>query len=242
MGTGLMVIWFVAALIYIFLKEKHRPKRILFLYVPLVMMLLYFNLLFSKLFFQSVGSEIYYRMWWMIPVLIVNAYSAVCICEKFKGRRRGMSVAVALLLIIFSGKAVYDSPTFGVAENGYHVPQSVVEICDAIVVPGREVMAAFPVEFLFYVRQYDARVCMPYGRIQLDGFHETFLSAMMEEEIDLSVVAGCANETLCHYVVIHEGKKLLGDPRKFGWEEFDRIRGYVIYRNMNIPLEIPQIN
>ena len=86
MGTGLTVIWFLAALIYLFLFEKRKDRRILFVYMPVLLLLLYFNPLFAGLFCSLVGSEIYFRMCWLLPVIVVLAYTAVCILEKRKGK------------------------------------------------------------------------------------------------------------------------------------------------------------
>ena len=75
------------------------------------------------------------------------------------------------MVLMISGKLVYSSPLFSRAENTYHIPQVVVDICDAIEVEGREVMAAFPDEFLLYVRQYSPVICMPYGRESLEYYN-----------------------------------------------------------------------
>lgn len=56
MGTGLIVIWFLAALVYVLLNEKQRPKRIFFVYMPVIMLLIYFNPLFVRVFFP----------WWKV--------------------------------------------------------------------------------------------------------------------------------------------------------------------------------
>ena len=56
------------------------------------------------------------------------------------------------VLVMLSGSFIYSNEFFNRAENLYHVPQSVVDICDAIEVEGREVMAVFPAELLQYVR------------------------------------------------------------------------------------------
>ena len=237
MGTGLIVIWFLAALVYVLLNEKQRPKRIFFVYMPVVMLLIYFNPLFIGVFFSAAESEIYFRMWWLVPVIIVIAYAAVSICDRLRGRAKGIFAVTAVALIILSGKLVYSNPLYSRAENSYHVPQSVVEICDAIVVPGREVMAAFPSELILYVRQYDPRVCMPYGRDDMGKYYNAFYDAMQEKDIDLEVIMPFANQTLCHYLIFRDDKEILGNPQDFGLEFFERIDGYVIYRNSNIPLE-----
>ena len=220
MGTGLIVIWFLAALSYVLLNEKQRPKRIFFVYMPVIMLLIYFNPLFVRVFFSVMESEIYFRMWWLVPVIIVIAYAAVCICDRLRGKGKGIFATTVVAMIILSGKLVYSNPLYSRAENSYHVPESVVEICDAIVVPGREVMAAFPSELVLYVRQYAPRVCMPYGRDDMGQYYDDFYHAMQEDEIDLEVIMPFANEKLCHYLIFRDDKEILGSPQDFGLDFF----------------------
>lgn len=239
MGTGLVMIWFLAALIYLFINEKQKPKRIVLVYMPIIMLMLYFNPLFASVFCKIVGSEIYFRICWLMPVIVVISYAAICICSRLTGKKQFLFAATAMALIAVSGKLVYSNPLYGRAENIYHVPNSVVHICDAIVVPGREVMAVFPSELLLYVRQYSPMVCMPYGRDVFMGYYNEFYYAMESETIDLEKVAGLARGKQCHYIVLREDKEILGNPRDFGWEIFGRTDGYVIYRNTEVPLVVP---
>lgn len=233
------MIWFLAALIYLFINEKQKPKRIILVYMPVIMLVLYFNPLFAAAFCKMVGSEIYFRICWLMPVIVVISYAAVCICSRLKGKKQFLFTAAVMALIAVSGKLVYSNPLYGRAENVYHVPDSVVHICDAIVMPGREVMAVFPSELLLYVRQYSPMVCMPYGRDIFTGYYNAFYYAMERETIDLDELVRFTRGNQCHYIVLGEGKKFLGNPRDFGWEIFERIDGYVIYRDTEVPLVIP---
>lgn len=239
MGTGFVMIWFVVALIYLFLNEKQKPKRIVLVYMPIIMLLLYFNPLFASVFCKIVGSEIYFRICWLMPVIIVIAYSAVCIFGRLKGKKQFLFAVAAMVVIAFSGKLVYSNSLYSRAENIYHVPDSVVHICDSIVVPGREVMAVFPSELLLYVRQYSPVVCMPYGRDMFMGYYNKFYYAMERETIDLEEIVPLAREKQCHYIVLREEKEIVGNPHEFDWEVFGRTDGYVIYRDIKVPLEIP---
>ena len=38
MGTGLIVLWFLVSLLYLWLTEKRKYIRVMFLYVPLVLL------------------------------------------------------------------------------------------------------------------------------------------------------------------------------------------------------------
>lgn len=241
MGTGLTMIWFLAAVIYLFLWEKRKDRRILFIYLPVLLLLLFFNPLFAGTFFAMLGYEVYFRLCWLLPVLPVIAYTAVVIRERLSGARRGVFTAAVIFLIAVSGKPVYDNPLYSVAENCYHVPDSVVHLCDAIMVPGREVMAAFPRELLLYVRQYAPRVCMPYGREHYGIGEYEFREAMERDTVDLEELAPLADNRNCHYVILRESQKLLQEPEAYGWERLGQTDGYVIYRNTAVKLIIPEM-
>lgn len=240
MGTGLIVILYLFSLIYLFLKEEKKYVRVMFVLVPIGLLLLYFNPLFAEVVYKAAGEEIYYRILWLLPLSAGIAYTACHIYSHAEGRRRMASVFCAAVVIAFSGKFVYDSPYFSKAENSYHVPDSVVHICDAIVVPGREVMAAFPFELVQYVRQYTALVCMPYGREMLVErwyYVNDMAEAMERNPVDLEELTPLANQNRCHYIILNEEKEILGDPQDYGLELFGKMDGYVIYRNVSEPLE-----
>lgn len=133
-----------------------------------------------------------------------------------------------------SGKLVYTSPLFSKAENEYHVPQTVVDICDAIMVEGREVMAMFPEEFVVYVRQYTPSVCMPYGREILMGEYNSVYRALRAEVIDLADLAEMLKNRGCHYLIITEDMKFSGKLEDYDYVLFDEIDGYLIYRDTTI--------
>ena len=79
MGTGLIVGWYLIALLYLWFTEKDRRIRVLFLYMPLLLLFLYFNPIFARLICGATGDEIYYRILWLLPITVVIAYAAVSV-------------------------------------------------------------------------------------------------------------------------------------------------------------------
>lgn len=237
MGTGLIIGWFLLAVIYLLFREKRKHIKLLFVYVPIVLLLLFFNPLFAKIVYSFVGEEIYYRILWLIPITVVIAYSIVHLYGTLKGRFRILFACVCGALVIASGSYIYSNPYFQKAENLYHVPQSVADICDAIEVEGREVMAVFPVEMLQYVRQYSPVVCMPYGREQTVvrwNIYDELYQMMEAEVIDASRLAELAKERLCHYIILPQEQKIDGNLLQYDYILFDTIDGYDIYQDMTI--------
>lgn len=239
MGSGLIVIWFLAALLYLGFREKRKQVRIMFLYVPVMLLLLFFNPLFAKIVYEAAGTEIYYRILWLIPITVVIAYASARIWGELAGRKRRCFAAAVLFAVTVSGSCIYGNPYFKRAENLYHMPQSVVDICDEIVIEGREVMAVFPSELLQYVRQYTPLVCMPYGReilVSSWGHQNELYNAMEAEQIDAKLLATLAREQLCVYIILPEEKELSGSLLEEEFEEFGRMHGYVIYKDSTVDL------
>ena len=140
-----------------------------------------------------------------------------------------------MAVVLLTGKLYYTNSFITVAENPSHVPDAVVDICDEIMIPGREVMAAFPVELLAYVRQYSPYVCMPYGREQTVGAWRQWgvsdLFLLMESsEVSGEELGARAREEGCHYIILPEKTLVTGQMTDF--EFYDEIDGYVLYRSL----------
>ena len=59
MGTGLIVILFLLAVVYLLVCEKRKHVRIIFVYMPVTLLLMYFNPLFARLLFEMMGNKFY---------------------------------------------------------------------------------------------------------------------------------------------------------------------------------------
>ena len=224
---------FLVAWFYLFFCEKKKENRVLLVYMPAVLLLLFFNPLFYKVFGNLTEEAIYFRFLWLLPITMVISYTVIKIYSTLKGAMQYVFVLLSFVLIVFSGRLVYLNPLFEKAENPYHVPQKVVEICDMIEVEGREVVAAFPREFILYVRQYSATVCMPYGR-DVFSYYDPFYSMMNEAVIEVEELAELAKQAGCHYIVLSEEKELDGNLEEYSYEVFGRVDKYVIYRDVDI--------
>ncbi len=239
MGTGLIVIWFLISLVYLLLKEKRKHIRIVFVYVSMILLLVFFNPLLANVVYRMADDEIYYRILWLLPITIVIALAVTNIWGSLQGRQKAAFGLVAAVLVMVSGGYIYSNPYFHKAENWYHVPQSVVDICDAIEVEGREVRAVFPVELLQYVRQYSPVVCMPYGReITVDrwNYYNELYDEMEAEEINAERVTALAREQECAYIVLPEDKKINGKLENHAFDLFATVEGYVIYIDATVDL------
>lgn len=239
MGSGLIVIWYLIALVYLWIREKRSEMRIVFLYVPLLLLLLFFNPLVAQVFERLADSEIYYRILWLLPMTPTIAFATVQLCMGFTGWRRSVSALVAVAVMACSGSLIYANPYFERAENLYHVPEAVVEICDAIEVPGREVKAAFPEELIQYVRQYSPTVVLAFGRnvvVSSWSITNKLHDMMLQEEIDAQAFAAEARAEEVVYLVLPADQKLEGSLEDWEFEVFAEIAEYIIYKDSTVDL------
>lgn len=244
MGTGLIIILYVGALIFLWIQEKRKHVRILFLYMPLILLALFFNPLFAGIAYRVEGDEIYYRILWLLPITLTIACAVVTAYGRLSGKRREVFAVCAAGLIAVSGSCIYANPFFRKAENVYHVPDSVVHICDTINIPGREVRAVFPAELLQYVRQYSPVTCMPYGRevlVPAWGPSDLLYDVMEAETVELELLVPLAREAKCHYLILRGDKEMRGTPEEYGLVWLGETDGYVIYRDPQTELSIPRL-
>ena len=174
-GTGFLLLLYVIALGYLLIREKNKYVRSIFVYAP---MLLIFGFLFpvSRKLYVAVLNEgnTYYRVLWLLPVSITLAYTGCFVIyrlgKRFEKDARWISYAGALVgvaVIMLAGEYVYNSPHISKAENAYHLPQEVIDICDMIEAREGEIpynYATFPGDLVYYVRQYRTDIGLAYGR------------------------------------------------------------------------------
>lgn len=174
-GTGFLLLLYVIALGCLLIREKNKYVRSIFVYAP---MLLIFGFLFpvSRKLYVAVLNEgnTYYRVLWLLPVSITLAYTGCSVIyrlgKRFEKNARWISYAGALVgvaVIMLAGKYVYNSPHISKAENAYHLPQEVIDICDTIEANEGEIpynYATFPGDLVYYVRQYRTDIGLSYGR------------------------------------------------------------------------------
>ena len=233
-GSGMLLALYVCAVIFLFFREKEKFKRILLVYLPALwigVLLLPFT---YELVAEVIDEELYYRFFWMLPMTLVIGYGVVQLYHWYQGKYKlliGLALAAVLIL---SGDFVYNNWRYSRAENIYHVPEHIVDICDLIHAEGREVMAVFPMELMQYVRQYDATICMPYGRNVLMpdlGMPHPLYKIMEAESLDGKLLGETAAMYHCVYVVLPKEKECNGDLSDSGYELKYTMHGYKIYFN-----------
>lgn len=229
---GWLAFLYLAVLCYLWVAEKEKTRRVLFVYLPTVLLFLFFCPVFRKLFVAVLDdSETYYRLLWLLQMGLVTAYGMVKLWEKHKK----LGLLVTAVLVICAGNYVYDSEHITKAENAYHLPQVAVEVAEKIAPEEGYVMALVPADLVYYIRQYDSNIAMPYGREMLIArwdYYNAMYEAMEEAEvIDTDEFVKLTRENLCNYVVLKQDRELDEPLTEYDFVIYDQVEDYVIYRD-----------
>ncbi|WP_034446031.1 hypothetical protein [Butyrivibrio sp. AE2032] len=242
-GNPVLPVLLIASALYIAIAEKDLKKRIVLGFLPLVVMA-GFLLPITKILYVAAfdeGSDTYYRLMWLVPMYIVMGYAVCKLCFSFgKELHQRLALVVALVVLALSGSLVYFNQYMSVAQNFYHIPQHVIDICDVIAPEDGEprVRAAFPSELVHFIRQYDTDILMPYGRemvaTQWDYYNAVYEVMEKPEVIDAEALLEATRQTGCAYIVLSENRKIDKNLVSLGLVLVDTVGGYKIYRDPTI--------
>lgn len=237
--TGLKPLLALSLLMWLFLlvTERNKKVRIVLVYAPFVAAALFLFPVSRKAFVAAgLDGETYYRVLWTIPMGVIFCYGA---CRLFAGHRR-IGLVIAGALVIFCGSFVYQSSYITRAENLYHIPDTVVKICDRIKSgdPKVRVSAVMPTELIHFVRQYDASINMPYGREMLverwEYYNAVYEAMEKPEVVNMEELLAVTRQENCEYLVMGQEKQTDVDPQESGLVLIEEIDGYRIYQDPEV--------
>ncbi len=234
--TGLKLLLLLSALawVYLLVTEKNKSIRILLVYAPIIVVALFLFPVSRKGFVaMGLDGETYYRILWTIPLGIIFVYG---ICRLFERHRR-IGLIVGAALTVLCGSYVYKGTYISKAENLYHIPNTVVKICDLIGAKDdhSRVSAVMPSELIHFVRQYDASINMPYGREMLvnawDYYNAVYEAMEKPEVVDMEELLKATREEYCQYIILSKERQTKQNPTDCGLTLLDEIDGYLIYED-----------
>lgn len=240
---GLHFILMILALIYILLRKEERVHRWLFIGYSLIFTVIYFCPLTSWMITKAIGTLVYWRMLWMMPLPVIIAYAAVKIWFRMKNKMwKILSIAGLAAVLIVLGQFIYvENNPYEAKTNWEKIPESPVAICDIVNANrGSEkewVLLAAPEDMVPYIRVYDASIHQVYGR-KGDYWEprkggKYIVKALDDEVLDYpTLVENCRN-IKCNYIVLPEGEGREMNMAKFHFEVIGRVGSYVIYKDMN---------
>lgn len=242
-GRSWIIFWFLLLIssIYLIVKESDVRKKIIFGVIPLVIVAGFLFPITKKLYVKVARLEsanTYYRILWIIPMYVTIAYAFTKFITSIKSSvKKHVAVGILAVVIAITGSCVYANEHVYLAENIYHLPQNVIDICDRIKPTEDEgiIRAAFTPELVYFVRQYDPNILMPYGRDYVDhNYYTGVLKVMKEEEIETQELLYYTRVDLDRYIILPTNKRLDENITNFDVELAYTIDGYNIYEDILI--------
>lgn len=247
-GTGFLLVLYVAAVIFLLIKEKDMRKKLLLVYAPLLMIVLILCPIYYRLYMGYLDDAgTYYRMMWLLPISVTIATAGckilVLASDRFGSKGRWISACIFSAILMLCGRFTYAAVESTRAENAYHIPQYVIELCDEMpeYIPGVQIYACVPLEMLFYVRQYNSRICLAYGREAVEpvwGYYNPYYELYeLAEVLDWDAILTMTRDTSLNgsmiptYYVTPEDREMTVEPGECGLVEVKRAGGYVLYRD-----------
>lgn len=224
---------YLFVLLYLWLTEKDKRKRAIFVYAPTLLLLMFFCPLFRKIFVRLLeDSETYYRLLWLLQMSIVSAYGLIKLC----GRHRRIGLVVICAAIMACGNYVYDSEHITKAQNAYHLPQEAVDIVDLIEPEEGRITVLVPADLIYFIRQYSTNIELPYGREMLIArwdYHHAMYEAMEEADvIETESFAELARQYPCAYVILKEDRETDKPLTECGYTLYNQVGEYLIYKDL----------
>ena len=236
-GLKLLFVLSLIAWFYLFFREKNKNLRVVLVFMPFIVALLFVCPL-TYIIFDKVGldTDIYYRIIWMIPLGVLTVYSMVKLCNK-SIRTRIIGLVISAALIVISGKCIYTSNTFFKSENIYGLPQQTINVVDYLrSIDKHERITVLPsADLITTIRQYDATICMPYGRdmfnAALEYTHPVFEIYEHTDRLNFSDLLEVTRDYEIEYIIVYAARLLDDDPIDAGLVYVGEVDDHLIYQD-----------
>lgn len=234
-GGGMYFALFLISMLFIFLKEEDKKKKIFFVYFPILVFAVITNPFFNIVASVVFTVNTYSRLFWLLPLGIEIAYASVLVINESKEKREKIIIGVSLFVIIaLSGKFYFDTKgTFKVLGNLYKIPDESVLVAQLIGVDEEENKKALvPGELTPYIRQIDATIELLYGREPDTAYWNNPLATELDNG-NVAYIAKVLEEKNCQYVVFKRATVMLEPIQNYGFELLNETENYVIYKKVN---------
>lgn len=230
-GTGGYISLFVLAIIYLFLKEENKERRMFFIYFQLLVFLVVFNPIFNKIVGPIFKSTVYWRVYWIIPLGVTIAYAVVKAVSEIeqKNIKKNILYVCFIFTIIMSGKFIYTSENYQKVDNLYKIPNESILVAQIIKNDDAEYKKAIvPDNLVAYIRQFDSSIELAYKREPTGYANHSIVTPLRLG--DTEWISKVAKEKKCNYVVVDKNIPLTLDFSYFGFNALAETEKFAIYK------------
>lgn len=229
---------YLVSLVFLFFRGKEKRRMIAWPSVWIMLVVL--NPICYGLIWTKLITYAFWRMLWMIPMIPVIA----CAVLELAGMCKKVWVAplftCAIIAVLFlKGDYIYHQRDVYVkAENAYKLPQQTIDVGEKLLELEEKPVVLAPDSLYSYLRQYDGRIHMVYGR---DA--ETYIKPIQDAETlelvqrmmayggDTARFTSLARSKQVNLIVLPE-YHMFESMEDYGYEEAAEVDGMTIYRDV----------
>ena len=223
---------FLIALVVLWCVERDRRIRVVLLYLSIALIGVFFCPLYAWIG-QKIDKDIYYRVFWTLPIGLLFCYAGVRLLIQMKRTISRILFGVLIVVaMVINGKFLYGNTIYNKSTNAYHIPEIVLYVAEAVKMENYKPIAVFPAELLPFLRQYTGDIYTPYGRNMMEtqwNFSHPLYDAMEAEVYDAEEVALQARAAGCCFVVLSSAKEMLGSLEDQNYILVDSVAVYDVY-------------
>ena len=226
----------LAAVVYllIFRRKKESTKYVL-LYLAAALVL-FFCPVTAKIIQACIGETVYWRVLWLVPSTPVIAFAMTEFLKERKSAAKIAALALCAVLIVISGKGIYQAGNYHLVHNYQKVPDEVAGICEMVKKDAGDALFLLAADNYIgpYVRVYDPSIQLMVTREGRGGYGAGPRRLYLEINapvLNYRNIAAVGRRTFCNYLVVkvpnEEQKK---EMEMYGYQEVGNVNRYSLYR------------
>lgn len=248
--TGLKLLFVLTLLAWfmLFFREKRRSVRITLGVMPALVGLMFICPITRIVFIKTgLDAATYYRVLWIIPMGIITVYAMVKLLALVSEKKRFIGVVLMAGLIAVTGNYVYASESLYASENAYGLPDATIAVVDYIrSIDDSDCIMVLPsADLIFTMRQYDAKIYMPYGRdmynVNCAYYSEIYERYEKPELLNCRNLVEATRGEDVEYIIIYKARLLEDTPEEAGLIFMGEVMDHLIYRDPVISEKMEEI-
>lgn len=166
MGQGACFVLFLVALLYFYIKKPEKDMSFICCGMTVTLFATFLNPLFCSFVSSYVtGADVYWRLYWMLPIYYAISYVLTVFLDGIYGFRRYVSFLLVVMIVLQSGQYMYkDGLYFADHGNRYKIPDEVINVSGRLIEKGGSPVCLFSEDISYYVRQYTSEIAVVKAR------------------------------------------------------------------------------
>lgn len=232
---GIVQLLLISSCIIILISDKKNENLHLVYYCITALAIILFPPIAFVLGKYFIGSDVYWRVFWLIPSSIIIGLVGVKQIERIsKCYQKKLFLLAFIMVLVLGGKNIFNSDNYTKSTNSYKLPQEVIELCEMVAPNGGNTKMVVPETIVSYIRQYNPNINLLYGRnLGKDtqkGKKYKILLQLNSSEPDTKYIAKYIKKKDCNYVVFDNSSIGIEEIEQYGYKLYGTTASYTVFK------------